>query len=240
MKTLKVTLAALMVATMFNIAPVALADGGSIKGKVIFSGDAGKFKRKRINTAKDPVCAQAGRIGTYDVVINKKTDPTTLRNVMVYIKSGLSGSFDAPAEKVQLTQVKCEYTPHVLGLMAGQTLTISNGDATNHNIHFLPKVNEEINFSQPKKGMTKDIQLVKEDVFKIKCDVHPWMAAYIQVFDHPFFAVTGKDGTFELKGVPAGKYVVEAWHEKFGVKTVEVTVASTAAEADFTYTGEEK
>ena len=113
-----------------------------------------------------------------------------------------------------------------------------NGDDTNHNIHFLPEVNEEMNFTQPKKDLEKgrEIKLVAETPFKVKCDVHPWMGCHIAVFKHPFFNVTGKDGTFELKGMPSGKYVIEAWHEKFGSQTIEIDVATgQTAEADFTY-----
>ncbi|MHC5111810.1 MAG: carboxypeptidase regulatory-like domain-containing protein [Planctomycetota bacterium] len=221
---------------LFGGAALVRADAGVIKGKVIYTGDP--VKRTKINTSKDPNCGK--KIGSYDKIINKKTDPQTVRNVMVFVKSGLPDKeFTVPGEPVIITQVGCEYKPHVLGLMEGQTLRITNGDDTNHNIHFLPKVNEEINFSQPKKGMEKDVTLVKEDtMFKVKCDVHPWMAAYIGVFDHPFFAVTGKDGTFELKGLPAGTYTVEAWHETFKPQTMEITVAvDETVEKDFTFDG---
>jgi len=122
--------------------------------------------------------------------------------------------------------------------MEGQQLEIRNSDDTNHNIHFLPKKNQEYNKSQPKKDMKDEIKLVAEAPFHVKCDVHPWMGAQIAVFNHPFFAVTGEDGAFEIKGLPAGKYVVEAWHENaaFGILTMNVEVASGATvEKDFTY-----
>ncbi len=220
--------------------PAAAQEDAVIKGKVAFDGDASaaKYKRRAIDTSKDANCKKGKkRIGTYNVILNKKTDPVTVRNVLVYVKEGLGDrKYDVPSEPVTLTQKGCEYKPHVFGIIEGQTLTVTNGDETSHNIHFQPKVNQELNFSQPKKGMTKELKLVAEDTFKVKCDVHPWMGAYVQVFTHPFFDVTGNKGTFELKGLPPGSYVVEAWHETFGTKTMTVEVASDqTAEANFTY-----
>jgi hypothetical protein len=120
--------------------------------------------------------------------------------------------------------------------MAGQTLRIRNSDPTNHNIHFLPKVNPEKNFSQPKQGMESDMTLQVEAPFKVKCDVHPWMGAHIGVFDHPFFATTAEEGTFELKNLPPGKYTIEAWHEQWGSQTATVEVKSgETKEQDFTF-----
>jgi len=216
-------------------------DNAVIKGKAVFAGDpkAAEFKRTVLDTSKDPNCAKSkAKIGSYEVVINKKTDPPTLSNVMVFVKEGLGDrAWPAPSTPVKLTQHGCEYDPHVFGIMAGQTLIIHNGDDTNHNIHFLPKKNEEMNFTQPKKDMEKEIQLQPEaEPFKIKCDVHPWMGAYTAVFTHPFFAVTNDDGAFELNGLPPGKYVVEAWHEKFGSQTATVEVGSGESKAqDFTF-----
>lgn len=231
-----VLFAAVLVA---GITPARAEDNAVIKGKVIFKGDAANYKRTKINTAKDPNCkkSKAKGIGSYKVILNKKTDPMTVRNVMVYVKDGLGDrKFVAPTEAATLTQFGCEYKPHVLGLMEGQPLKVMNGDETNHNIHFLPKENEALNFSQPKKGMEREVKLVTEAAFKVKCDVHPWMGCYIKVFNHPFFDVTGRDGTFELSGLPPGKFVIEAWHEKFGTQTVTVEVASGDTKvADLTF-----
>ncbi len=218
---------------------VAHADANVITGKVIFKGNAGDYKRKVIDTSKDPNCKKAKtKIGSQKVIINKKTTPMTLRNVLVSIKDGLGNKmFPTPSEPVVLTQFGCQYKPHVFGIVAGQKLKILNGDNTNHNIHFLPKKNQEHNFTQPKKDMEngKVITLVEEDVFKVKCDVHPWMGCHIGVFKHPFFNVTGKDGTFTLTGMPDGTYTLEAWHEEFGKQTASVTVEGGTANVDLTF-----
>jgi len=210
-------------------------DNAVIKGKVIFKGDAEKFKRQTLDTGKDAKCTK--KIGSEDVVIDKDNNPPTLRNVLVSIKEGLGDKkFPAPKTPAVLNQEGCQYTPHVLAVMEGQEVEIKNSDDTNHNIHFLPKTNEEINKTQPKKDMVDKITLKTESAFKIKCDVHPWMGMFMAVFSHPFFVVTDKTGTFEIKNLPPGKYVVEAWHEKFGplIQTVEVTSGGTK-EIDFTF-----
>jgi len=216
------------------------ADATRIVGKVVFDGGPGDYKRVVLDTSKDPNCKKAKpKIGSENVVLNTKTDPVTVRNVLVAIKDGLGDAvFPTPSTPVTLTQVGCTYEPHVLGIVEGQPLKILNGDETNHNIHFLPEVNEEINFTQPKKDLEagKEVKLVAEKPFKVKCDVHPWMGCHVGVFKHPFFSVTDTDGTFELKGMPGGKYVIEAWHEEFGTLTAEVNVATgETAEADLTY-----
>ncbi|MBI4719611.1 MAG: carboxypeptidase regulatory-like domain-containing protein [Planctomycetes bacterium] len=237
---------ALCALAVFAATTARAEDMSVIQVKVGFKGNPDDFKREVIDTSKDPNCAKAkGKIGTENVVINKKGDAPTLRNVLVSIKSGLGDkAFPAPKEPAKLTQVGCHYEPHVLGIVEGQPLKVFNGDDTNHNIHFLPKKNEEHNFSQPKKDETegKELKLVAEDVFKVKCDVHPWMGCYIAVFKHPFFSVTGEDGTYEIKGMPPGKYTLEAWHEEFGTQTAEVEVKSAgeAKTVDFTFEGKKK
>jgi len=214
-------------------------DNAVIKGKVIFKGDPEKYKRTTLDTAKDAQCAKSKpKIGSWSVIINKKSDPPVLKNVLVRVKEGLGDrKFEAPKEPVVLNQFGCEYDPHVIGIMEGQPLVVKNSDETNHNIHFLPKVNEEINFSQPKKDPDgKELKLKKEDVFKVKCDVHPWMGAHIGVYNHPFFSVTGEEGTFEIKNLPPGKYTLEAWHEEFGTQTATVEVSPGAPkEQNFTF-----
>lgn len=210
-------------------------DAGVIKGKATFKGDSEKFKRTQLDTTKDGKCTK--KIGNEDVIIDAGTPPT-LRNVLVSIKEGLGDKkFPAPTTPAVLNQEGCQYTPHVLGVVEGQEVEIKNSDDTNHNIHFLPKINEEVNKTQPKKDMKDIVKLKTEAAFKVKCDVHPWMGMWIAVFPHPFFAVTDKTGAYEIKGLPPGKYTVEAWHEKFGTttQTIEVDPSKAPAALDFTF-----
>lgn len=164
---------------------------------------------------------------------------STLKNVFIYVKNGLANKkYPAPADPVVLNQQGCMYHPHVAGMLVGQQLEIVNDDAVLHNIHALPKNSGQFNIGQPKKGQKNFKTFDKPEIMvKIKCDVHPWMSAWIGVLDHPFFAVSDDKGNFEIKNLPAGEYDLEAWHEKFGVQTLHVKVGkANVKNADFTYT----
>ena len=163
-----------------------------------------------------------------------------VKNVFVYVKSGLEGkTFDVPKEPVTIDQTGCHYVPHVFGMMAKQPLKIVNSDDTLHNIHAMPQVdgNKEFNTGQPNKGMTTTRTFaVPEVMVHFKCDVHPWMSAYAGVLNHPFYSVTSEDGTFSLKGLPAGEYEVAAWHEKYGEKVQKIKVGDGEAKTiDFKF-----
>ena len=122
--------------------------------------------------------------------------------------------------------------------MVGQQLDILNSDGTLHNIHALPKVNKEFNKAMPRSKKHMSVKFDKvEAPFKIKCDVHPWMGAFLGVFDHPYFAVTGPDGSFSIKDVPDGTYKAVAWQEKFNKRTLSqnVTVKGGKATLNFTF-----
>ncbi|HET9212083.1 MAG TPA: carboxypeptidase regulatory-like domain-containing protein [Thermoanaerobaculia bacterium] len=149
-----------------------------------------------------------------------------LANVFVYVKSGLEGkSFPVPAEKKQVDQKGCLYVPRVLGVQVGQTVEFTNSDPTLHNVHALPTANEESNDPQPQGMPPVDKTFPKPEVMvPLRCDIHPWMAAYIGVVPHPYYAVSGEDGTFSIPNLPPGKYTLEAWHEKLGTQTREVTI----------------
>jgi hypothetical protein len=154
-----------------------------------------------------------------------------LANVFVYIKQGVSKTPPPAGEPPLLDQVNCIYEPYVMGVVTGQKINIKNSDPFMHNVHATPKPggNAEFNFAQPVKGQVNPKTFEKPEVLvRIKCDVHNWMFAYVGVVDHPYFAVTDKDGNFTIKNVPPGKYTVEAIHLKAAPagkgKTQEVQV----------------
>ncbi len=162
----------------------------------------------------------------------------TLKNVFVWIKSGLAPAHWAPpAEPARLDQHGCVYQPHVLGIMKDQRLEILNSDPVNHNVHAESVTNPAWNESQPPRAEHKFKQFDTQEVlFPVTCSVHPWMRSYVGVSPHPFFAVTGDDGSFTLQGVPPGTYTIEAVHEKYGRKEGNVTVTpGGAATLEFTY-----
>lgn len=208
---------------------------GTITGKVSFQGQAPKFRA--ISMDADSVCAakHSGPVYPEAVVTNGNG---TLRNVFVYVKTGLEGkTFKVPDQPVTLDQDGCMYRPHVVGVQARQQLKVVTDDKTTHNIHPMPKVNREWNVSQPP-GADPIIQTFSrpEVSIPVKCNQHPWMRAYIHVLSHPFYAVTGEDGTYALKGLPPGKYEIEAVHEQYGAMTQQVSVApKQTAPIDFTY-----
>ena len=213
------------------------ANAGSITGKVSFAGD--KPAMKTLSMDATPACARAHPTPqkSQEVMVNENG---TLKNVFVWVKSGLPDKpWPAPATAVRLDQKGCMYEPHVFGVMAGQDIEIANDDPTNHNIHPIPHENREWNESQPPNSEAKKKSFARQEVMiPVKCNVHPWMRAYIAVVSHPFFAVTGDDGTFTIKGLPPGTYKVEAWHEKFGAKEMDVTVAPKDTKtADFEFKG---
>ena len=149
-----------------------------------------------------------------------------LQNVFVYLKDDLRDyAFDVPARPARLEQKGCRFAPRVVGVQVGQRLVLANQDGTLHNVHAITRVNDEFNIGTVEHQSISRTFSAPEVMVTFRCDVHRWMTAYAGVVRHPYFAVTGADGRFSMEGLPAGDYVVEAWHEKFGTRSVRVTVA---------------
>jgi len=203
--------------------PIDPATVASISGTVKFDGTAPK--PSKIDMSQDPGCK--GNNEAENLVVSGGN----LANVFVYVKDGLGNrTFDVPKDPVVLDQQGCQYHPHVLGVIAGQTVQIKNDDPTTHNIHPTPKDNREWNESQPPQAAPLEKNFAREEVMlPVKCNQHPWMKMYINVVKSPFFAVTGKDGKYEIKGLPPGDYTLAFVQEKLGEQDQKVTVAAKEA-----------
>jgi hypothetical protein len=203
---------------------------GSVTGTIKLDGTPPKMKV--INMAAEPACAKVHTTPamTEDVVPG---DGGTLQNVIVYLKGDFSQyKIDVPTTPVEIDQKGCQYQPHVLALMTNQPLQVVNSDMTTHNIHPVPKNNREWNESQPPGSQPINQTFAREEIaIPVKCNVHPWMKAYIGVIGSPYFQVPGKDGSFELKNVPPGTYTVEAWHESLGTQDAMVTIGPKESKA---------
>jgi len=181
----------------------------------------------------DPFCAKTP-MKEEEVVVGAGGG---LKNVVVRLTKGVTGHYDPPAASPTLDQTACMYRPRVQAVVAGQLLTIRNGDQTLHNVHGYRGPSTLFNQAEiPGLPPITKKMADAETVVKFKCDVHPWMTGYVVVSSHPFFAVTGDDGKYEISKVPPGSYTVEAWHERYGVKVGEVTVtAEKPAQLAFQY-----
>lgn len=226
----------LMGAVVGLACPPAAQAASTITGTVTFNGTPPPLKPLAMNA--DPACAKMHA----KPVLNEMLvlgNGNTMGNIMVWVSKGLPAgkTYPAPKTPVTMDQKGCQYVPHVMGIMVGQPYRILNSDGIMHNVHTLPKVNKSFNSAMPanRKEATTSFDR-PEDIFNIKCDVHPWMSAYIGVFTHPFYSVTRPDGKFTISGLDPGTYVITAWHERLGTQTATVTVAADETKTqDFTF-----
>jgi plastocyanin len=217
------------------IDPATIADAGGITGSVQFAG--GDPEVQVVQMAADPYCLSehAGDVELQRVLVNENG---TLAQIFVYVKEGLEGkTFPVPSEPARLDQQGCMYHPHVIGVQTGQTLIISNSDDTLHNVNAQPSNNPPFNIGQPMAGMEAEYTFDNAEIMiPVRCDVHPWMSAFIGVVANPYFTITDSEGNFSLDRLPPGDYVLEAWSEGLGTQTINVTVApNETAEATFAF-----
>jgi plastocyanin len=216
----------------------AQASSGTIKGRISVSGKAPG--NPVIRMGMDPMCARinAGKRVVDEVVVASADG--SLANAFVK----LDGSFPrapVPVEPVTIDQRGCIYLPRVVGARVGQVLRVRNDDNLLHNVHSISTATNGFNIGQPMAGMRYEFRLKDEEILKLKCDVHRWMAAYVGIVSHPYFAVSGGDGSFTITGVPAGRHAISAWHERFGTlkQTADVKPGATTA-VTFAFSGGEK
>lgn len=200
--------------------PIDPATVATVSGTVKLDGAAPKAAK--IDMSQDPACKGPNAAET--VV----ADGGKLANVFVYVKDGLGNrTFDAPKDPATINQEGCRYHPHVFGAMVGQNIEIKNSDPTTHNIHPTPKDNREWNESQPPQAAPIEKNFTREEILlPVKCNQHPWMKMYVNVVKSPFFAVTDKDGKYEIKGLPPGDYTLGFVHEKLGTQEQKVTLTA--------------
>ena len=207
----------------------------SVTGKIVFEG----AKPTLAKLALTPECQQAHGAPLMEETV-KVNETNMLADAFVYVKEGAEKwTYPDPTDSPVLDQVGCRYTPHVMGVRVNQKFAILNSDPFLHNVHPQPTAagNDPFNQGMPVKGMKIDHAFkAPEIMIPVKCDVHRWMQAYIAVMEHPFYAVSGADGTFSIQNLPAGTFTIESWHEKYGAQTQQITVADgEAKEVSFTY-----
>jgi plastocyanin len=211
---------------VMSVWPGVATAASSVSGTVTFAGKPPALKPLSMDA--DPACAKkhSGPVPNEMLVLG---NGSTMGNIMVFVSKGLPAgkTYPAPKTPVVMDQKGCVYVPHVMGIQVGQPYKILNSDGILHNVHTLPKVNKAFNRAMPANLKEVTTQFEREEaIFHTKCDVHPWMSAYVGVFNHPFYSVTGTDGKFTISGLDPGTYEITAWHEKLGTQTASITVAA--------------
>jgi plastocyanin len=202
-----------------------------IRGTVHFTGNPPAASAT--SDLPDPNNCQAVVHPSLGIIVNANR---TLKNVVIYLSNPPRPAPPAPAAAVLLDQVYCQFQPHVVALRTGQTLHVLSSDDMPHNVHFLCEANPIQNFGMLRAGDSHDVSFANPEIFTTRCDVHAWMSAVVAVFDHPYFAVSSADGSFQIDGVPAGSYTLVAWQETLPSQTVPITVTDAGTTtSDFTF-----
>lgn len=226
----------------------AVVETGTLKGKTFLkcSGDDCPKRANLASQIKSEAKCSAKHdgkpVGSEDAITYSLESEGTksITNVIVYFAE-VKGDFDAPSEAAVINQDGCVYKPHITCLQVGQPLTVRNSDPVLHNINAQPAKNPPFNIGQPKEGMEENVTFKKAEIFKVKCDVHKWMGAWVGVFENPFFGVSerksadDKNAYFEISNIPPGEYEVTAWHEVYGEMKQKITIKPGENELDFTF-----
>jgi hypothetical protein len=197
---------------------------GTLRGTVKILGVPPKRMKLRIDV--DPKCAalHTGDLLADNIVVDPENN---VRWAFVYVSKGNTASTPGPLLPVQLDQVGCRFDPHVLGVQVNQPLDIHNNDNLLHNVHSLPFENKEFNFGLPEPGLIETKRFTRKEVMvKIKCDIHPWMSAWVGVLDHPYFSVTSETGGYGIVNLPPGRFRITVWHERYASVEQEVEIPS--------------
>lgn len=209
--------------------PASVPGNGIVRGTISFTGVPPVMKSI---TSTEACCQGEPQLAEETVIVNANG---TLKNVFVYLE-GAPATDGRAQPQVVLDQVRCRYTPHVLGVQVGQSLVVRSSDPTMHNVHYVPQKNQARNLSMSGAGQQTPVTFDYAEFVRVKCDVHPWMAAWVGVFENPFFAATGDEGSFEIKNIPSGTFKLVAWHERYGRQETTVTVSDNSpVESNFTF-----
>ena len=217
--------------------PLDMSTVGTISGAILFNGPVPEQSVLHLGGWSECAAQHEGTVYAQDVLV---TDGK-LQNALVYIKDGLGDRvFAVPEQPVENDQKGCVFLPRIMAVQVDQQIRYLNSDPMAHNVHGLPKNSSQWNFSLGLKGTSRDISVDAEEVgIEVKCDIHGWMRSYLGVFDHPYFALSNKDGSFTLQNVPPGEYTIEAWHERFGIQSQKITLPEKGKEkVELTFTGE--
>ena len=233
-------LAALVICVLALVAPGeaqrGAGAGGTLKGRIQFTGkEPGNMV---VRMGMDPMCSRmyAGKRPIDMAVVTSANNGVS----GVFVK--VEGAFPktpVPVKPVVVDQRGCFFVPRVVGARVGQTLRVTNGDMLLHNVRSQSSGANAFNVAQPMAGMHYDVVLKSEELIKLTCDLHRWMVSYVAVVDHPYFAVSGEDGSFTIANVPPGRRTIRVWHERLGELTQTVDIkAGAAAEVIFSYSQE--
>ena len=202
--------------------PLDLSTVGTISGSIHFAGSMPEQSVLQLGGWSECAAQHEGTVYAGDVLVTNGR----LQNALVYIKDGLGERvFAVPEKPVANDQKGCVFLPRIMALQVDQQLRYRNSDPMAHNVHGLPHNSSHWNFSLGLKGTSRNVTVAAEEVgIEVKCDIHGWMRSYLGVFDHPYFALSGTDGSFLLRNVPPGEYTIEAWHERFGVRSQRISL----------------